>query len=32
MQLFFFDVVSYKTISERGLLTTSDLIDKKIIL
>tara|TARA_S200000501_G_scaffold97924_1_gene91287 strand:- start:156 stop:632 length:477 start_codon:yes stop_codon:yes gene_type:complete len=28
----FFDVVSYKTISERGLLTTSDLIDKKIIL
>ena len=28
----FFDVVSYKTISERGLLTTSYLIDKKIIL
>ena len=28
----FFDVVSYKTISERNLLTTNDLILKKIIL
>ena len=28
----FFDVVSYKTISERNLLTTKDLILKKIIL